>query len=275
MRKLFHYMHIIITIIIVMMIIIPFIPLVLTSISRNWTWPQIVPDEIQGRAWTYLISENSGTFEALWTSVSIALIVTVINVFLAIPAGNVLARMEIRGKWLLEAVIYAPLIIPPFVAVMGVHTTFLRLGLTGTITGVVLAHIPSTLPYMVRALTISYQTIGFQWEEQARMLGAGRFQRLRFVVVPRLIPGIIAGASLSILISLSQYLVTFLIGSGQVITLPIIMFPFITGGDQAIGSAYTLLFTIVAIGTLVLMDSLLHTYYNRNRKAESFLEDTH
>ncbi|TYS01174.1 ABC transporter permease subunit [Rossellomorea vietnamensis] len=266
MKKIVHSLHIFIIIMMIIIILIPFIPLVLTSMSSQWRWPQIVPEVIQGRAWLYLFSEHSGTFDALWTSIIIALIVTFINLLLAIPAGDALGRMNTRGKWFIEAVMYAPIVIPSFVAVMGIHSILLRVGLTGTMTGVVLAHIPPTLPYMLRAMTISYQTIGYQWEELARMLGAGRFQRFWFVVLPRLIPGIIAGASLSILISLSQYLITFLIGSGQVITLPIIMFPFITGGDPSIASAYTVVFTLAAIGTLLLMDFLLRTYFKHTNK---------
>ncbi|WP_256204198.1 hypothetical protein [Planococcus faecalis] len=70
---------------------------------------------------------------------------------------------------------------------------------------------------------------------------------------------------MSILISLSQYLITFIIGSGQVVTLPILLFPFISGGDPAVASAYSLLFAGVAILTLFGMDLALKRYY-QNKK---------
>lgn len=113
---------------------------------------------------------------------------------------------------------------------------------------------------------ISYNTLSIDWEDQARMLGAGPLSRFRHVVLPHLLPGIAAGASLSILISLSQYLITFIIGSGQVVTLPILLFPFISGGDPAIASAYSLLFAGIAILTLIGMDVVLKRYY-QNKKA--------
>ncbi len=246
-------------------IFLPFIPLILSSLSFGWQWPALLPDSISFQAWDYVLFGSSGTWQAVGVSLLIALIVTTLNILLAVPAANALVRHSFRGKWLMEAIIFAPIIIPPFVAVMGIHLTFLKFGLTETIVGVVLAHISPTLPYMVRAIIISYQTLSTDWEDQARMLGAGPFSRFIFVVLPHLLPGIVAGASLSILISLSQYLITFIIGSGQVVTLSILLFPFISGGDPAIASAYSLLFAGMAIMTLFGLDVLLKKYYQQKK----------
>ncbi|MBX0316266.1 ABC transporter permease [Planococcus glaciei] len=246
-------------------IVFPFIPLVLSSVSYGWQWPHVLPESFSLRAWEYVLFGSSDAFRAIGMSLWIALIVTAVNVVLAVPAANALVRHQIKGKWLVEAILFAPIVIPPFVAVMGIHLTFLRLGLTETILGVVLAHISPTLPYVVRAVIISYNTLSTDWEDQARMLGAGAFSRFYHVVLPHLLPGIAAGASLSILISLSQYLITFIIGSGQVVTVPILLFPFISGGDPAIASAYSLVFAAMAIAALLGLDFALKSYY-RNKK---------
>lgn len=248
-------------------LVFPFIPLFLSSVSYGWQWPNIVPDSFSFRAWHYVLAGSSGTWPAVGVSLLIAGIVTAVNIALAVPAANALARNKFKGKWLVEAIIFAPIVIPPFVAVMGIHLTFLRLGLTETILGVVLAHISPTLPYVVRAIMISYQTLSIDWENQARMLGAGPVSRFFHVVLPHLLPGIAAGASLSILISLSQYLITFLIGSGQVVTLPILLFPFISGGDPAIAAAYSLLFAAMAILALLFLDVALKNYYRSKKSA--------
>ena len=254
--------------IVFLVIVFPFLPLLLSSVSFGWQWPNILPESYSFRAWEYVLAGSSGTWPAVGASLLIAGIVTAVNILLAVPAANALSRNKFTGKWLAEAIIFAPIVIPPFVAVMGIHLTFLRLGLTETILGVVLAHLSPTLPYMVRAVMISYNTLSVDWEDQARMLGAGPGSRFFHVVLPHLMPGIAAGASLSILISLSQYLITFLIGSGQVVTLPILLFPFISGGDPAIASAYSLLFAGMAILTLLVMDVSLKNYY-KNKKAST------
>ncbi|MBT2570760.1 ABC transporter permease subunit [Planococcus sp. ISL-110] len=246
---------------------LPFVPLVLSSVSFGWQWPNVLPESFSFRVWEYVLAGSSGTWSAVGVSLLIAFIVTAVNILLAVPAANALVRYSLRGKWLIEAIVFAPIIIPPFVAVMGIHLTFLRLGLTETIFGVVLAHISPTLPYMVRAIMISYNTLSVDWENQARMLGAGPISRFAHVVLPHLLPGIAAGASLSVLISLSQYLITFIIGSGQVVTLPILLFPFISGGDPAVASAYSLLYAGIAIMALVGMDIALKKYYQNKKIA--------
>lgn len=266
MNKRSLFIHWFLFILLFIIVIVPFIPLVLTSVSFGWRWPNVLPDSFSFRAWEYVLG-GSATWRAVAVSLWIALVVTAINILLAVPAANAFSRYSIRGRWLFEAIIFAPIVIPPFVAVMGIHLTFLRLGLTETIIGVVLAHIAPTLPYMVRAVMISYQTLSTDWENQARMLGAGPMSRFYYVVLPHLLPGIAAGASLSILISLSQYLITFIIGSGQVVTLPILLFPFISGGDPAIAAAYSLLYAAIAIGALIGMDMALKKYYQNKKTA--------
>lgn len=249
-------------------VVVPFVPLILTSLSFGWRWPDVVPQAWSLRAWEYVVNDGR-TWQAVGISLWIALIVTAINIVLAVPAANALMRYPVRGRWLFEAIIFAPIIIPPFISVMGIHLTFLRLGLTETVLGVVLAHIAPTLPYMFRAVMISYQTLSTDWEDQARMLGAGAMSRFFHVVLPHLLPGILAGASLSVLISLSQYLITFIIGAGQVVTLPILLFPFISGGDPGIASAYSLLYAVIAILALIIMDAALKRYYQMNKASQN------
>lgn len=266
-KKTPRFVSVLLVVFLLLFIVLPFLLLFVSSIASGWRWPDLLPASFSLRAWEYVLS-GSATYKAIAISLLIALIVTLVNILLAIPAANALVRNQLPGKWLFEAIIFAPIIIPPFVAVMGIHLTFLRLGLTETIFGVVLAHISPTLPYMVRAIIISYTTLSTGWEDQARMLGAGPVSRFYHVVLPHLMPGIAAGASLSVLISLSQYLITFIIGSGQVVTLPILLFPFISGGDPAIASAYSLIFAGMAILTLLGLDFGLKKYY-QNKSVNS------
>lgn len=244
-----------------LLLVMPFVPLVLWSFSAGWRWPDLWPETFALRAWEYVLSPTAGTGSGWVTSLQIAFAVTGCNLILALPAANAIARYRFRGKGWVEALLYAPIVIPPFVSIMGIHLTFIRLNLTESLTGVVLAHLIPTLPYMVRALVVSFQTLDQQWENQARMLGATGFQRLLHVVWPHLLPGVITGASLCVLVSLSQYLITLLIGGGEIQTLSLLLFPFISGGDPAIGAAYSLVFAGAALTALWSMEWLLRRHY--------------
>jgi putative spermidine/putrescine transport system permease protein len=262
--RVIHGMHIGMTFLLLLVITAPLIPLIISSFSSRITWPLLLPDSWTLRAWEYIVSPSAGTWGAIAASLSIALVVTMINLVLAVPAADALTRYKFRGRRWIEAALYAPIVIPAFVSVMGMHMTFIRFGLTETAAGVVLAHLSPSMPYMLRALMISFGTLGFDWEEQGRMLGAGRMQRFRYIVLPHILPGIAAGSALSMLVSLSQYLITFLVGGGQVVTIPILLFPFASGGDPAIAAAYTLVFAGLAAAALWGLDLLLGRFYKKH-----------
>lgn len=246
-----------------LLFIIPFIPATLASLGGVWRFPLVIPEGWSFRAWEAVFRENSGTLSAIWTSLWIALCVTVINVLVSVPAAYALVRGNLRFRPVIEALLLAPIFVPALAAVMGIHLTFLRIGLTETVLGVVLVHLAPSMPYVIRAAMISFETMNRETEQAAQLLGAGPLNRFFFVVLPHLRAGLVAGVTLSMLISLSQYSVTLLIGGGQVVTLPILLFPYISGGDTSIGSAYTLVFSAVALVLVSILDVGLRGHYRK------------
>lgn len=243
--------------------ILPFIPLIITSISFNFRWPDILPNEITDRAIKYVFYQNPKTYEAILNTLIIGISAIIVDLILSIPTAIALEKYEFKGKTIIKMFLFAPIIVPPFTAIMGMYTMFIKFGLTESIFGVVLSHILPTLPYMIKALMISFNTLDEALEEQAAILGARPIKRLYYIVFPHLLPSILAGASLTFLISASQYFLTLLVGGGKVVTLPIIMVPFINGGDRAIGSVYSLVFSIVALINILLLDLILRNYYKK------------
>lgn len=237
--------------------IFPLILLVFTSIAPGWPWPEIIPKKFSLAAWKYVIYKNPKTLDAILTSLKIALSVAIINLIISIPAADALGRYDFKGKQIIESIILLPIIVPSIISSMGVHKHFIKLNLTDSILGVIICHVVMTLPYMVRAIAISFAHLGFEIVEQARVLGATKIYSLVHVVFPFILPGIIAGTSVTILVSLSQYIITLLVGGGNIVTLPILMFPYINGGDQSVGAVYSILFALISATLLFIMDSFL------------------
>lgn len=243
--------------------LLPFIPLLINSFAYSFRWPSVIPSNVTWRAFKYVFHESSNTYLAIINTLVISTSVVIIDILLAIPAAFSLVRYEFKGKVIIKGLLFAPIIIPSFTAIMGMYVVFLKLGLTESMYGVILAHILPTLPYMIKALMVSYGTLDTALEEQAAVLGAGPISRFVYISLPHILPGMVAGASLTFLISISQYFLTFLVGGGKVITISILMFPFISGGDNAIGSVYGVLFSSLAIINLLLIDFLLKKYYKK------------
>ena len=253
--------YIIFSIVFAELAVLPFLPLIITGFSFAYKWPDVFPEHISFRAFKYVFYNNQYTYEALLNTIIIGISVIIIDLLLAVPASAALGRYEFKGKLLIKMVLFAPIIVPPFTAVMGIYTTFIKLNLTESIEGVIIAHILPTLPYMIEALMIAYSTLDTGYEEQACILGASSIKRFYYIILPHLLPSIIAGSSLIFLISESQYYLNLLVGGGNVITLSVIMIPYINGGDRAIGSIYSIIFSATATANIFLLNLILKKYY--------------
>ncbi|MEZ4832619.1 MAG: hypothetical protein R2873_11590 [Caldilineaceae bacterium] len=78
-----------------------------------------------------------------------------------------------------------------------------------------------------------------------------------YVMLPLIAPGLVVASLFTFLVSWSQYITTLLIGGGQVITLPLVLFPFISGANQATAAALSLVFIAPAILVIWLTSTVL------------------
>lgn len=254
-------------IIVVGFILGPFIPLIIQSFAFRWAWPDLLPStwwlEQRGKsmfplAWDYVLSPYSHLWEATVNTVVIGLVVTFICLVISLPAAKVLARDQFRGKNAFEFFLSLPLIVPEAAIGIALLMIFIHLGLAGTYVGIVIAHLIPTIPYMVRMLTSVYQGLGRDFEEQAMILGASPLQILRLVTLPMLLPGVVAGALFTFLVSTNIFLLTFFLGQGKVITLPTLLFSKISSGTlDASAAGLALVVTVPGIILLIISERFI------------------
>lgn len=242
---------------IVIGLLLPFLPLLVWSFSHRWFFPAVVPTEWSLRAWSYVFGQNTQALQALGYSFIIALATTFLSIAIGIPAGRAMGLHEFRGKTLVRFLILAPTIVPPLAVAMGIHILFIRYGLANTLPGVVLVHLIPVTPYMVLVMSSVFANYNPQYEEQARTLGANPIQVFWYVTLPAIFPGIVVGGLFAFIISWSEYLLTLLIGGGQVITLPLLLFSFANSGDNAITAALSIIFIGPAVIFLILTSRYL------------------
>lgn len=238
-------------------LLLPFLVFIINAFSFRWFYPQLIPTEWSLRAWESVIAPRSRVMEAMWNSVSIALVVTTISVIIGIPAARALGMYNFRGKRIVEFLILSPTIIPGISVAMGLNINFLRWGLTGNSLGVGLAHLVPVMPYVVLVLSGVFANYNEEFEQQARTLGAGPLATFRYVTFPAIFPGLVVAGLFAFLVSWSQYILTFLIGGGRVITLPVLLFSTVPGGNSPLIAAMSLVFTVPALLILVLTSRYL------------------
>ncbi len=231
-------------------IVFPFLALLFWSLSRSWYYPALFPPTLDFTAWEQLFTQGSRLFQATLNSTIIAALVTAISVLVSIPAGRGIAFQYKKYGRAIGGVLLFTTILPPIAFGVGILFIFNVLGLTGTITGLILAHIVPTLSFSVLLSTGLFAGYDKTIEDAARTLGASPLRVLFQVTVPAIRPGIGVIALFAFLISWSQYALSLQIGGGRVETLPLLVFAYITGGNPQYGSAAGI---VMVVPTLVVL----------------------
>lgn len=154
----------------------------------------------------------------LLLSLRVAALATLLCLPVAIALAWVLARHRFPGRMVLDALVHAPLVLPPVVVGYGLLGLFGRQSWAGewlaqrfavqlpfSTAGAVLAAAVMALPLMVRSVRLGLEAIDRGLETAARTLGAGPLDAFLTVSLPLMLPGIVAGAVLAFAASLGEF----------------------------------------------------------------------
>ncbi len=243
-------------------LILPLLFLAIWSITQDWPWPHLLPQSFSLEVWRDFFSFESRTSIRAWDGLKESFLIGIRVVFLSlavsVPAAKALALYQFKGKELIKLLVLAPIIVPPLAVTMGIHINFMRYGLSGTRWGVVLVHLIPTIPYTVKILTHTFEGSGKKFEEQAQVLGANLWQRFFYITLPLIKPGIFAGAIMAFIISFSQYILTFLMGEGRVVTYPMVLFPLVEQGNRILASVYSWVFILGVLFFIFILEKTLN-----------------
>jgi sulfate/thiosulfate transport system permease protein len=172
-----------------LLVLLPVAALISNAFSNGWStfWQAVTTPE---------------AVAALELTLVAALIVAIVNSIAGLAIAFVLVRDDFRGKALVSAVIDLPFALPTVVAgltllaLYGPSSPF-HVNLAGTRLGIIAALLFVTLPFCVRSVQPVLAELDAEIEEAAESLGATRRQVLRRVLLPSLVPSVLAGAGLA------------------------------------------------------------------------------
>ncbi|MGG5808312.1 ABC transporter permease [Falsiroseomonas sp. CW058] len=157
---------------------------------------------------------------SIWQSFLIAVASTLI----AVVAGTLCAigcwRISRRSTDLIRGLMLLPIIIPSIVYAVGLYRYFARLDLLDSFAGVAIAHGVTGIPYVVITVSTALAAFDPRLEQAARGMGASLAQTLRWVILPRIAPGIVSGAIFAFIHSWDELVIVLFIASRDVFTLP-------------------------------------------------------
>jgi len=180
----------------------------LSSFSTRWlgTWlPVGLTTKWYGTAWRefQLAQVLIVTFQIVFT-------VVVLSGILGVTAAYAMARREFWGKRVLMLLFLLPLLVPPITYGIPLATVLYQSGTGGTFWGVVLANLVPTVPFVILVMIPFIEQIDPKVEAAARVFGAGTFRLFIHVLLPMLIPGILASLLLVLVRTVAMFELTFL-----------------------------------------------------------------
>jgi len=184
-----------------------------------------------GLDWYLKAFHNDDIQHAVWNSLIVATVATVFATAIATVGALVLARGgNFRGKTLSLGLITLPLMVPEIVTAVAVLIFFSAIGMNWGLGNVIIAHVTFCIPFAFMPIRARLEGMDTSLEQAARDLYATEWETFRFVTVPLLMPGIVAGAMLSFVISMDDFIITLMVGGAGSTTLPVYIYSMIRRG---------------------------------------------
>jgi molybdate transport system permease protein len=214
-------------------------------------------------------------WQAFWLTIRLAVLVAAVLVIMGLPIAYWIAYSRWRWRFLVEAVVALPIVLPPTVlgfyvlVALGSHSPLGRWwqAITGhtlafTFEGLVIGSIIYSLPFAVQPFAASFILVDPRLIAASATLGASRLRTLFRVILPLSVPGLVTGVALSLAHTMGEFGVVLMVGGnipGVTKTVSIDIYDKVQAIDYA-GANQT------ALVLLVISFAVLSLVYGVNRK---------
>jgi len=214
-------------------------------------------------------------WQAFWLTIRLATVVTAILVTLGLPLAYWIAFSRWRWKFLIDAIVALPIVLPPTVLgfyvliALGRRSPFGRWwqSMTGhtlafTFSGLVIGSVLYSLPFAVQPFAASLSAVDSRLLAASSVLGVSKFQTFWRVMVPLSVSGLVTGVALSFAHTMGEFGVVLMVGGnipGITRTLSINIFDQVQDLNYSAANTTALVLVVIAFVLLSLIYSL-----NRN-----------
>lgn len=215
---------------------------------------------------------TKGMIKGLQNTLFVGLISTLIATTLGTMVAMALERGNFRGKKIVDAILYLPVVIPEITQAVSLAIFFkfvfdLWENLTGTkmnygFPTIIIGHVVFSMSFVVIVVRARLADMNPRFEEAARDLGANEWRAFWRVTFPLILPGVISGGLLAFTLSLDDYIVTFFNNGVGTDTLPLFVYGSLR---QKVSPEINALSTLMLVASMVLVGFSL-TVQNRSAR---------
>ncbi len=171
--------------------------------------------------WYEKLWEADEVWDSFVITLKIALSATGASLLLGTLAALALHRFRSRMQTVHHALVTIPLALPDILMGMSLLAMFAALGVQTGFMTIWIAHVTFCVSYVCMVMLARLQDFDFTLLDAARDLGASRWQAVRRVLLPLLMPGLVAGGLLAFTLSIDDYVITFFVSGPGTTTLPL------------------------------------------------------
>jgi multiple sugar transport system permease protein len=143
---------------------------------------------------------------ALRNSFVVAVLVVILNLLVAIPAGYALAKIRFHGRSASVYAILATRVVPDIVLVVPFFLVIHKLGMLDALSSLVVTYLAITVPFTVFMLINYFESLPDELDKAARVDGCSRFATLVHVYLPLALPSLVAVVLFTFLVSWNEFL---------------------------------------------------------------------
>lgn len=228
---------------------LPIAILVLFSFNRsklNIVWTGFTLD------WYAALWTDTVLVRTLQNSLVVAAATTILSVVLGTAGAWLLYRHRYPGGAVLDTLVFLPMIVPEVILGVSLLILFVSIGLELGYATIVISHVTFAVPFVMAAVRARLADLDPALEEAALDLGATPLQAFVKVLVPYLMPAIVAGALMAFTLSLDELIVTYFTASAGTRTLPLEIFGRVKKGLDPSLNAVSTLFIVVTVLVLAI-----------------------
>jgi len=207
--------------------------------------------------WYEAVFDDPMWLASIVTSLQVAVLTTIVCLVLGTLAALAIDRMQNPWRGIFMGLFMLPLIVPFIVTAAALYYVYSQMGLSGTVTGLVLGHCVIAMPFVVSLVGVSLRGIDRQLYNAAAGLGAGPFCVFRTVTLVGIRPGLFGGGVFAFITSFDEVIISIFLTGVQTKTMPVKLMEILRTEFTpipAVVAAILLLVTLVMIPIALIAD---------------------
>jgi putative spermidine/putrescine transport system permease protein len=177
--------------------------------------------------------------------------VVLLSGLIGVPSAYAMARRNFPGKQAVMLLFLLPLLVPPITYGIPLATVLYQTHLAGQIWGVILANLVPTVPFVILIMIPFVEQIDPRVEAAARVFGAGTLRLFVQILVPLLMPGILAALLLVLVRTIGMFELTFLTSGPTSQTLVVALYYAVFAAGVRPGQSVDAMAVVYMVTTLV------------------------